>query len=203
MYGSRHLLDCGGSILSPILGIIASQNYVRATPSYESIQTVTVGSGGQAAVDFTSIPSTYKHLQIRGIGRSTAAQSLAGLRMRVGNSSIDTASNYSEHSLSGDGSSASAGGQANRDLLFAGILTAANDTASVFGVVVLDILDYQNTNKYKTIRSLAGEDRNGSGNLEFHSGNWRSTSTIDVIRFFPSAGNFAQYSQFALYGIKG
>ncbi len=190
--------------MSPILGIWASQNYSRiVTTGFVSIATTTVGAGGASEINFTNIPQVYKHLQIRGIGRSTAAQSLAGLRMRVGNSSIDTASNYSEHSLSGNGSSASAGGQASRDVLFAGIITAANDTASVFGTVVLDILDYQNTNKYKTIRSLAGEDRNGSGNLEFHSGNWRSTSTIDVIRFFPSAGNFAQYSQYALYGIQG
>lgn len=189
--------------MSPIIGITASQNYPRVTSSFESIATTTVGAGGSSSISFSSIPSTYKHLQIRGIGRSTAAQSLAGLRMRVGNSSVDTASNYSEHSLSGNGASAAAGGQGPRDMLFAGILTAANDIASVFGAVVVDILDYQNTNKFKTTRSLAGEDRNGSGNLEFHSGNWRSTSSIDIVQFFPSAGNFAQYSQFALYGIKG
>jgi len=191
--------------VSPILGILASQISGRLTPlnGFVSISTTTVGAGGASEINFTNIPQVYKHLQIRGIGRSTAAQSLAGLRMRVGNGSIDTASNYSEHSLSGNGSSASAGGQGPRDMLFAGILTAANDTASVFGAVVVDILDYQNTNKFKTTRSLAGEDRNGNGNVEFHSGNWRSTSVIDVIRFFPSAGNFAQYSQFALYGIEG
>jgi hypothetical protein len=191
--------------MTPILGIMASAMSANLIPTtgFVSIATTTVGAGGSSEINFTNIPQVYKHLQIRGIGRSTAAQSLAGLRMRVGNSSIDTASNYSEHSLSGNGTSASAGGQANRDMLFAGILTAANDTASVFGAVVVDILDYQNTNKYKTTRSLAGEDRNGTGNLEFHSGNWRSTSAIDVVRFFPSAGNFAQYSQFALYGIQG
>jgi hypothetical protein len=55
----------------PILGIIASAitgNLV--TTSYESIATVTVGGGGAATVAFTSIPATYTHLQIRGIGRS-------------------------------------------------------------------------------------------------------------------------------------
>jgi hypothetical protein len=51
----------------PILGIIASAitgNLV--TTSYESIETVTVGSGGSATVlTFSSIPATYTHLQIR------------------------------------------------------------------------------------------------------------------------------------------
>jgi hypothetical protein len=50
----------------PILGIIASAitgNLV--TTSYESIETVTVGSGGSATVTFSSIPATYTHLQIK------------------------------------------------------------------------------------------------------------------------------------------
>ena len=52
----------------PILGILAS-SYPAVSTSYESIATVTVGSGGAANVEFTSIPGTYTHLQIRMLGR--------------------------------------------------------------------------------------------------------------------------------------
>jgi hypothetical protein len=188
----------------PILGILASAitgNLV--TNSYQSIATVTVGSGGAADVTFSSIPSTYTHLQIRGIGRSTAAQNFAGLRMQVGNGSIDTASNYSAHVLYGDGSSAAATGSANASQMTIGVVSAANDTASSFAGLVLDLLDYANTNKYKTTRSLGSVDLNGSGAVEYHSSAWRSTSAITTVKLFATAGNFAQYSSFALYGIKG
>jgi hypothetical protein len=67
----------------------------------------------------------------------------------------------------------------------------------------MDILDYANTNKYKTTRTLIGRDRNGAGIMLFHSGLYQSTNAITSLKFFPSTGNFAQYTQFALYGIKG
>jgi hypothetical protein len=46
-----------------ILGIIASSKLTAAAGDFESIATVTVGSGGSAVISFTSIPSTYAHLQ--------------------------------------------------------------------------------------------------------------------------------------------
>jgi hypothetical protein len=68
----------------------------------------------------------------------------------------------------------------------------------------MDILDYANTSKNKTIRMLSGNDRNGSGDIILISGLWASTSAINQIDLrLESAANFAQYSQFALYGIKG
>jgi hypothetical protein len=189
--------------VSPILGIWASQNYPRITNSYESIQTVTVGSGGQAAIDFTSIPSTYKHLQIRGISRSTAAQNYFGMRMQVGNGSVDTGSNYSVHELYGDGSTVTSSANSPQSTTFIATSLAANDLANTFGGAIIDLLEYGNTNIHKTFRCLSGADKNGAGLLFFNSAGWRSTSAINTIKLYPSGGNFAQYSQFALYGIKG
>ena len=178
----------------PILGIIASQNYPRITSSYESIATVTVGSGGSSTINFSSIPSTYKHLQIRGIARTATNVSL-GLRFNS-----DTGSNYSRHFLNGNGSSAGAGGGANSTTAYAGTTATA---ASAFGANVIDVLDYQNTNKYKTVRALSGADNNGSGFVQFMSGNWRNTNAVTSIDIIQVDGDsFTQYTQFALYGIK-
>ena len=181
----------------PILGIIASQITGHLfTNSFESIQTVTVGSGGQSSISFTSIPSTYKHLQIRGIAKlvSGAATNM-GLRFNS-----DTASNYSWHQLYADGSATGAGGYATQS----SIGNQYTDPTYYSGFII-DILDYQNTNKYKTTRCLGGEDKNGSGYVTYTSGNWRSTSAItDITIYDPNASTtFAQYSSFALYGVRG
>ena len=180
--------------MSPILGIIASQNYSRVTDTGDMfpISTVTVGSGGAASVTFSSIPSTYTHLQIR----ITEAYSGSGFNPRVRFNS-DTGSNYSWHYVLGDGSSASAGAAANTT----GMFLNSNTALSTMTVHIIDILDYANINKNKTIRVLDGYDANGSGFIDLWSGNWRNTSAVTSISI--DAGTFAQYSSFALYGIKG
>jgi len=187
--------------MSLILGILDSGGAAAGGgTSYESIATVTVGSGGAANVEFTSIPATYTHLQIRGIARTDYAGTPAGLNFRFNS---DTASNYSYHTIYGNGATAIAAAASSTTVGEAGQITGSITAASMFGVCVLDILDYANTNKYKTTRSLGGWDSNGDGQSTFYSSNWRSTSAITTIRLLPGAGNFIQYSQFALYGIKG
>jgi hypothetical protein len=184
-----------------LLGIIASQNYPRVTNSYESIATVTVGSGGSSTISFTSIPSTYKHLQIRAISRSDRA-STAGDGMIVRFNS-DTGSNYAYHYLDGNGSSATAGSDSNVTSMIIPRSGSANQTSGIFGVTVLDALDYTNTNKFKTIRTLGGNDANGSGVVALFSGLWRNTNAITSITIDQQNGtNFVQHSHFALYGIK-
>jgi len=186
-------------LLNTILGSLSSGVAV-STSSYESISTVTVGSGGSSSISFTSIPGTYTHLQIRGIARTVNAGTGASLIFVRANS--DTASNYSAHYLGGDGSTAYAGAAANQTNMYNGIAVDNGYTAYTFSGFVLDVLDYANTNKYKTLRALSGGDGNGLGEIYLFSGNWRSTSAITTLTLNANT-NFAQYSQFALYGIKG
>lgn len=187
--------------MTPMLGIMASQiSGHLVTNSYESIATVTVGSP-QANATFSSIPATFKHLQIRWVARNTntgAADDTISLQFNT-----DTGANYALHFLYGDGSSAGAVGLANRSEILFTYTTTASASASIFGAGVTDILDYANTNKYKTLRNLGGNDRNGAGTLALSSGLWQSSSAINSIKIYPSSGNWAQYTQFALYGIKG
>jgi hypothetical protein len=190
--------------VSPILGIIASQNYPRVTNSYESIATVTVGSGGAANVEFTSIPATYTHLQIRGIARTDRTAYFLDYGKVTFNS--DTSSVYTTHHLYGDGSGAFTFADTNTAftwiMRFAAV--ASPTPSNTFGAFVVDILDYKDTNKFKTIRNLGGADTNGAGELGLFSGLWRNTAAISTITIAPGGGTqFNQYTQFALYGIKG
>ena len=163
--------------------------------SYDAIGTVVVGSGGQSTVTFSSIPSTYKHLQIRGIGITSTAATSHRIRMNS-----DTGSNYAVHYLLGDGGSASAGAITSTTNGF--ISTSPNSTIYP-GISVCDILDYSNTNKYKTTRSLGGGDMNGAGGyVVLYSSVWMNTAAITSLTLFPGLGNFSEYTQFDLYGIK-
>lgn len=174
-------------------------NPVIMPGSYESIATVDVGAGGSSTITFSSIPSTYTHLQIRILARGSAANVYGSIGLRFNS---DTAANYSDHILGGDGASASAQADVSSTSVNSAIITGGNATASIFGVGIIDILDYANTNKYKTTRNLGANDQNGGGILRFASGSWRSTTAVTSITLTENLGsNFAQYSSFALYGV--
>ena len=181
----------------PILGTVASQFSGKPFTSFESIQTVTVGAGGSATVTFSSIPSTYTHLQIRGIARNATENNLFFLRINS-----DSGSNYSYHRLTGNGSAASADGSATQTGLFQ--FGRSPSATNVFGLAIYDFLDYANTSKYKTVRGLQGYDDNSGGSINMVSGLWQNTSAITSISItMNSSLLFSEYTQFALYGIKG
>jgi len=182
-------------MLNSLIGIIASSGGVTSTNSYESIATTTVSSP-VSSITFSSIPSTYQHLQIRFISKLSAGDDVI---MRFNG---DTGNNYWNHILYGNGSSAIAGVPFSG--AYSGIaLYYTGSTASVAGGVI-DVLDYTSTNKNKTVRFLGGYDDNGSGNIDFASGSWSATpAAINSIVLKPVSANFAQYTQIALYGIKG
>jgi len=183
--------------MSPILGIWASAQQNSANISFDSIATTTVGAGGTSSISFTSIPSGYSHLQIRAFSRSQRSDSSADEVFMTINSTSLTRNHY----LFGTGSSVLSG---SATAGWTGISTAASAASDIFGTTIIDILDYANTNKNKTIRSLSGFDTNGGGEIYLLSNFLDNTSAISSLTFNCSGSNsFAQYSSFALYGIKG
>jgi hypothetical protein len=198
--------------MSPILGIYASQVSGKLWPasSYESIATTTVGAGGTSTITFSSIPSTYTHLQIRATLKSTSTAATGALICLIRFNS-DTASNYSNHSLRVNGvttpASPTVGATAATSQTSASsgpILVISSTVTNAFSVGIIDILDYASTNKNKTIRALTGGEVNTDGGwIGLYSGLWYKTpEAITSITFTPSSDNIAQYSSFALYGIK-
>ena len=180
-------------MLNTIFGSLSS-GIIPTTTAYDSIATVTVGSGGAASVTFSSIPATYTHLQIRCLS-STGAEINCYMQFN----SDTTNGNYRYHQLEGNGSTAYANSTGNLPLI-----NYDNTTnADTFSVQIIDILDYTNSNKYKTSRTLTGFDRNGSGVVGLYSLLWMNTNAVTSIVLKPNAGNWKQDSSFALYGIKG
>jgi hypothetical protein len=170
---------------------------------FESIATTTVGAGDSQYIDFTSIPQTFTHLQIRGIARDSRAVSGMGGEVRLWFNS-DTAANYSSHIMFSNGSGAFSGNYVSSSYLYCFDTVSNSSTASAFSVGIIDILDYSSTNKYKTTRVIGGGDTNSAGVVGLYSGNWRNTAAITSIRLNVTSGtyNFKEYSTFALYGVK-
>lgn len=169
---------------------------------YELIERITVGSGGSSSVTFSSIPQTYRHLQLRAAAKTNRSDNQDIICMRYNS---DTGSNYAYHILYGNGSSAGADSNTSTGTPWSGIIAGQTDAANMFGAVITDILDYARTDRYKTMRSLNGTDQNSTaGRIYFSSNLWQSTSAISTLTVTPVYGtSFSQYSNFALYGIKG
>ena len=190
-----------------IPGIIASSRPV-VSGAYESIATAT-GTGSSGTITFSSIPSTYQHLQIRMIVKDT--DTTAGTYTVPGIIRFNSSTTgYSRHELTGNGSTVSAAGVASTSSMrIAPVPTspATPTNTNMLGASVVDIHDYASTTKYKTVRAFAGEDMNsatsGTGNANLYSGSWQNLDAVDSITLITGGLYWSSSSVFSLYGIKG
>jgi hypothetical protein len=173
--------------MTPVLGIIASSNQQgrggEPVGSYDALASIIVPSGGLASITFAGIPTGYQHLQVR-------MSNTVGATIRFNGDT--TGSNYRYHVLFGNGSSAGSGTDPNNAYSPA---DGTNGTATE----ILDILDYANTSKNKTLRGLGGWEGNGSGTVWLVSNLWMSTAAINS---FVLTASFPANSRFSLYGVK-
>jgi hypothetical protein len=169
-----------------------------------SLATQTVAAGGAASITFSSIPQTYKHLQIRGIVRGTNSGASAHILFRING---DSGANYSRHLILADGdNSVQSYGYAGETKASIGYSVGATSGSNMYGGFVTDILDYQNTNKNKVVKSFCGASNNSGTNyayLTYGSSAWLNTNAVSSITIFNESSNLEQYSSFALYGIQG
>lgn len=174
----------------------ASNSVTPVVPtSYDSIATSSPTAAN--TITFSSIPSNYKHLQVRFLVNQTDGSTM---RLRLNGDS--STSSYTEHQLDTNGASVSAGG--NGSGIVSGIAVAtANNTTGIFTTGIIDIHDYSSSSKNKTVRIFAGRERNGSGDIYLRSGLYISTTTVSSLTLYVAGANFTSGSTFALYGVKG
>jgi len=188
----------------PIIGVIASSYRSASGTSFESIATAT-GSGSSNTVTFSNIPQTFKHLQIRMIGRSTGSNTGYGFFLRANG---DSGSNYLRYWAVGRDNAASiVGSSAFEGQMSIGGITGANSGANMMMGCVLDVLEYTSTAKKKSFKWMAGCDQNqvfGDTYVRAGGGMWQSTSAITSISIVIDDGSsWTTASKFYLYGIKG
>jgi hypothetical protein len=171
-----------------------------AVGSMDAISSITLTSN-QPSITFNNIPQTYTHLQIRYLAQSTnSAVAADNLAFRF---NYDATANYTRHYLDGNNTTASAGANTGVTQVYATCAQTSSTYPNIFGSGILDILDYTNTNKYKTTKAISGVDFNAVGGaIQFTSGLWINTEAITTINIRALAGNLATYSSFSLYGTK-
>ena len=169
--------------------LLVGNAYFQPT-SFESIATIT-GTG--SAASFTSIPQTYKHLQVRGLPDSGGSNFQVYFNNTAGTS-------YANHRLEGvDNGNVFAAGTTNTNSLIANFY--AGYPAGILGAFIMDVLDYTDTSKNKTVKIICGREDNGTNQslIQLQSGVYLSTSAVSTINF----GYLATGAKMALYGIKG
>jgi hypothetical protein len=178
------------------LGFLASSGGGFET-DYELISTA-FGTGSSGVIDFTSIPATYKHLQIRYTTKNSSSSTQMNITMNGVTSGV-----YMRHSLLGTGSAVSSTASLTSQTaiqLFQSM--ASSTTASAVAAGVIDILDYSSTSKNTTIRALYGMADN-INRIYLSSGLYNQTTAVSSLTLTASVNNFAALSRFSLYGIKG
>jgi len=172
---------------------------VAGDGDFESIATVTVGSGGASSIEFTSIGTDWQHLQLRTLLRTSRGVSGDVVIIQANG---DTGNNYRMHRLTGNGSTAGAGSSVYNGAYII-YCPSTTDTASVFGASIVDVLDYASSTKTSTFRSFTGFDTNSAGELWLASDLWTSTSAITSLKLVSKFGTgFVQHSTAALFGVK-
>lgn len=180
---------------------VASNSVTPAAPGvFESIATLT--SPGSAAT-FSSIPNTYKSLQLR-IMFFQSGNGQLGLQCNsdtgTSNAAYTYHTIYANVGMGGTG----AAGVVNTDQTYMSYNSVFN-TTTYPSVVIIDIHDYASTSKYKTIRSVLGANSNGAATndgIDIQSGLWKNTAALSTLKVFIAGTSFGTGSTFALYGVK-
>lgn len=192
--------------MSPILGVVASSTRQGrgGSPSYESIATAN-GTGSSGTITFNSIPSGYKHLQLRifAIGNAGAGgwpTQLASFRLNS-----DSGANYRVLQTYANATTLVIGNGSNTNN--ADFLYMPGASGQQLTPAIIDIFDYSDPNKLTTLRNISGGWNSSSTGGLFCTGMlWNNTTTVNTITLVSDPtyiGNWTTNSKFALYGIKG
>lgn len=172
------------------IGTLASS--APTNGDFDSLATVSVGSGGAASINFSSIPQTYTHLQLRGLFRASATN--AGTPRL----SLNGSTNIQYQHMAADGTNT---GQTITTAADGNWFALGGQRTAQFSAFVCDIFDYRNTSKTKTLRTVLGVEENGAGAIYYFANIWAFTNSINQITFTLQGANFTQHSTMALYGV--
>lgn len=153
-------------------------------------------SSSASSITFSNIPQTYSHLQLRMRGTGTTNMGIFVVRFNG-----DTGGNYRTRILYGDATNVTSGYTSISPNGLNGTFEYAYGT--YHPTSVMDIYEYSSSTKYKTMRTIDGTDRNGTGDIEFGTGVWKNQSAVTTITISPQyASGFAANSYFGLFGVK-
>ena len=164
--------------------------------TYIQIATVSVGSGGAANMEFTSIPATYTDLIVVASMRSDAAVVSPNVKLQFNGSTTG----YSERLVYGNGSAAASANRASTEILYI-YGNGSSATASTFGSLNVYIPNYASANNKSVSVDTVNENNATAATAGLTAGLWSNAAAITSVKLTPETGSFVQYSTATLYGI--
>ncbi len=154
--------------------------------TYEPIATQTLGSAA-ASITFSSIPGTYTDLRLVFVGTLSSGNATTGWR-----ANSDSATNYSETYIGGDGTSAFSGRNTNSTFGFAGV-TDTNQS-----MTTVDVFSYAGSTYKTALSDSVPVAQYVLRRVQL----WRSTAAITSFTYLTTSGTFTAGTTATLYGIK-
>jgi hypothetical protein len=167
--------------------------------TFQLIASSTVGAGGAASIDFSSIPSTYTDLCLKISARVDASGGASSFNINVAINGVST--NRSWRLLEAyDGTNVWSNNNTTARLAVVG---GSTTTASTFNNAEIYIPNHAGSNN-KSISSDFVSEQNSStvNSLGFYAGLWSQTTAINQLTLTSTSGNFVQYTTAYLYGVK-
>ena len=155
--------------------------------------TVTVGSGGAANIEFTSIPATYTDLVVKFSVRSDTGSNSAQIQLQL-NSAAGSA-------LVLRGSGAAATSYSNSLEMETGRADGGGSTSNVFTNGEFYIPNYANATAHSVSSDAVTENNGATAYAELTANLSTSTAAVTAVKLLVSSTNFVQYSTASLYGI--
>lgn len=187
---------------------VTSPGVVEYTPEapggggdFVRIAEVVVPAGGQASIEFASIPDTYRHLELHLLTRETGGSNEENQWL---NFNDDTSALYNYHH---DKMYSTAFGNVeavNQTKGLAGITAAVSGVANRFAHIIIHIPYYAHTTRHKNWSyngSSSQADSTSRNDAVIGGGLWASTAAITKITITPNDGNFVAGSIATLYGL--
>ena len=166
--------------------------------TYTLISSVTVGSGGAATINFSSIPATYTDLVLKWSGRSTSNADPSTAPWDTAYLTINSGTSPTNKYVVGTGSAVASGSD---NYVYAGGAAGSNSTASTFGNTEIYLPNYTSANN-KSISIDGVTENNATASVAWLiAGLITSSTAINSITLTLFNGNFVQYSTAYLYGI--
>ena len=161
--------------------------------TFTLIASSTVGAGGAASIDFTSIPSTYTDLCLKYSLRNTTSEIWVNVKLN------NATTNFSLRWLQGNGASAGSSNFANN--VYMGFTTLSTDTTSTFSNGELYFPNYAGSTNKSFSSDMVTENNGTTAYAQMNANLWSNTAVINQITLVANTGNLAQYSTAYLYGI--
>jgi hypothetical protein len=157
--------------------------------------------GAVASITISGVPSTYRHLRLYVMARTSSA-SPEFMTIRVGNGSVDAGANYNRTRISIDNATATAFSEV-AGISMTGVSLGASGGGSLYSTTIIDFPFYTSSFFKTTHVSHKSAASNTLADQIYFlgGGTWRNTAVITHIGLVATS-NFASDCQYILYGIR-